>query len=969
MATPLQVMMFRAIMSATATCGRHLITISNSWCRRSLMAIWAMYSGAVENPFSYAHFLVKWNEVAPHVKRATKGKDGFCQCDVCYRIKRLLMLTSTPAADRALLQSEMEAHNMYQMANRARYALHQAKAARALRDAAREDEARLTAASEAEEARLAAFEHDDDDGDDEPPPLGRPGTDEEFDAREQASERARRAVAAAAAATRVAGASSQTGTKPTCPKVVSMTADCGSSQKMGTLPSFGTRPPKRYAEKAKLSCKAMGLMIHGIWRAMLLFPGNVPHGASMTCETIFIGLKKLEEKYGSLPETLYIQLDNCSDNKSKTVLAFLYDLRRRGILDKVTTCMLIVGHTHIDIDQWFGVFSRALTRDDALSLPGYARVLKSAFKLQQNAPETIQIVDVVHDWDSFYSSHIDRAFENFSQEKCFKCMGDENDDTRLFYKHYMISKETLPRPYQRGDIFLCSSEAVGASVFGMLWESATDEEKQKVLKHNWKCGDAVYDRKTRRWATEIEGAPGALLKAPSLGIKLLVSEPIGDPAVMPVPESWYRSVDGNRHSNAFSAIERTINGMIDDGFFENDSVGMAWWKAWFTDHRPREDGECTARDVAKSIPFTWPRSTRTCPPSGAPPPREAPQPTQPPAADPVRYSGYGRAQQRRANAHLEEDHPMSKELKVVVGQIVVLGYRYDTDAATTKRLALAKIVSVKRTGPKRVKVQWLCRAGRNVNLYAFSVTGKFREATPADFKRRRHRGKWTQATKDEHKFDVDMEDVMCALCKTKQGCDDIPVSSLNRSGTIPNFRLATGLSLHEYITSVIHEQEGVVSGERHGDDNDGGDDHGDGDSDGDRGDGGDGDDNGDDDARSGDDSDVCDCRDLVLEIRVAAWTPSAVTNALDPASRVRRTRILLAKILEHPDGEGLLTTAGMCPLPQFREFAAGSAPQEGLMGLIRGRVPLDTAELRHTAIFRSEYTKIGHDADAADLET
>ena len=48
---------------------------------------------------------------------------------------------------------------------------------------------------------------------------------------------------------------------------------------------------------------------------------------------------------------------------------------------------------------------------------------------------------------------------------------------------------------------------------------------------------------------------------------------------------------------------------------------------------------------------------------------------------------------------------------------------------------------------------------------------------------------------------------------------------------------------------------------------------------------------------------------------------------------------------------------------------AGSAPQEGLMGLIRGRVPLNTAELRHTAIFRSEYTKIGHDADAADLGT
>ena len=69
----------------------------------------------------------------------------------------------------------------------------------------------------------------------------------------------------------------------------------------------------------------------------------------MTVETLDIALKKLNDEYGCLPPVVYIQLDNCSDNKSKTVLAYLYDLRRRGLLSKVTTCMLIVGHTHIDV--------------------------------------------------------------------------------------------------------------------------------------------------------------------------------------------------------------------------------------------------------------------------------------------------------------------------------------------------------------------------------------------------------------------------------------------------------------------------------------------------------------------------------------------------------------------------------------------------------------------------------------------
>lgn len=74
---------------------------------------------------------------------------------------------------------------------------------------------------------------------------------------------------------------------------------------------------------------------------------------------------------------------------------------------------------------------------------------------------------------------------------------------------------------------------------------------------------------------------------------------------------------------------------------------------------------------------------------------------------------------------------------------------------------------------------------------------------------------------------------------------------------------------------------------------------------------------------------------------------------------MRRIRKTLARILELPDGEGLLTTAGMFPLTQFREFAGGSEPQEGLMGLIRGHKALDNAVDRHTAIYKSDYTLIG----------
>ena len=281
---------------------------------RSSYFVWEMYVQAVEQPYSYPRFIVKWSQLCPHIKRAGKGKDGFCQCDECVRLKRGLMDTRTSPEERRRLHEESDQHNTWQMANRARYAVHISKAERAVHYAAVRDHENLSAdADDASEATAAT------------------------DARVE---------------------------RRTVPAVASITCDCGSSQKMGTLPAFGPREPKAYSSCTKLECKAMGVIIHHIWRAMLLFPASVAHGANMTCETIHLALKQLESMYGSIPAVIYIQLDNCSDNKCGTVLAYLYDLRRRGCLRKVAVCMLIVGHTHIDVSgNWCSLCTQMTDRD------------------------------------------------------------------------------------------------------------------------------------------------------------------------------------------------------------------------------------------------------------------------------------------------------------------------------------------------------------------------------------------------------------------------------------------------------------------------------------------------------------------------------------------------------------------------------------------------------------------------------
>ena len=75
-------------------------------------------------------------------------------------------------------------------------------------------------------------------------------------------------------------------------------------------------------------------------------------------------LVKLQEQ-GKLPHNdpvLYLQMDNCSENKNKTLFAFLADLVSKNVFNEVHVGFLMVGHTHEDIDQFFSIISSWLRK-------------------------------------------------------------------------------------------------------------------------------------------------------------------------------------------------------------------------------------------------------------------------------------------------------------------------------------------------------------------------------------------------------------------------------------------------------------------------------------------------------------------------------------------------------------------------------------------------------------------------------
>lgn len=55
--------------------------------------------------------------------------------------------------------------------------------------------------------------------------------------------------------------------------------------------------------------------------------------------------------------TLYLQVDNCGENKNKVLFAFLVDMVRRDIFAKVKVGFLMTGHMHEDIDSFFSTIA------------------------------------------------------------------------------------------------------------------------------------------------------------------------------------------------------------------------------------------------------------------------------------------------------------------------------------------------------------------------------------------------------------------------------------------------------------------------------------------------------------------------------------------------------------------------------------------------------------------------------------
>ena len=234
---------------------------------------------------------------------------------------------------------------------------------------------------------------------------------------------------------------------------------------------------------ARFVTRLFGVKLHHAGETQhfaFMFPPWVGHGGS---NTVLEALCRLVDHMGpNRPAHLFIQVDNCSENKSKTLLALADKLVKDGMFETVQLNYLMVGHTHEDIDQWFSVFSKAIAKEDIWTVDQMFSLLQTVSENDQINPKLI-FCSTRHDFTSWLASSIDPELGGYCR--------DPAPHEFIFSK---INGEVLMRykPWSRSEIYQ-PTECAGIKVLinDLPWSSLQYDAFDFKWDEEEKCLNAV----------------------------------------------------------------------------------------------------------------------------------------------------------------------------------------------------------------------------------------------------------------------------------------------------------------------------------------------------------------------------------------------------------------------------------------------------------------------------------------------
>ena len=141
------------------------------------------------------------------------------------------------------------------------------------------------------------------------------------------------------------------------------------TQKNFELPKFKGRRPKMFGKVPVWGFKLMCIYCYGYGFVPYLVHDSQKGGPNLLWTVIWETVCDMRQHYGYYAEQLHIQLDNTkSENKTYVLISMAAWLVKTGRFKRVRVFFLLVGHTHVIIDQIFGALTTG-TKGKELFLP------------------------------------------------------------------------------------------------------------------------------------------------------------------------------------------------------------------------------------------------------------------------------------------------------------------------------------------------------------------------------------------------------------------------------------------------------------------------------------------------------------------------------------------------------------------------------------------------------------------------
>lgn len=155
--------------------------------------------------------------------------------------------------------------------------------------------------------------------------------------------------------------------------------------------------------------KMVGVLVHGIGYHLYIADPRIPQNGNFTIECMYQTLLKVLVS-GQVFDEIFIQLDAAPDNKNHTVFCFAEWLVRRGTAKLIKITFLIVGHTHIDIDQKFVAITYRMRRSTVISVNDLIVNCWEAYRNEAQMPDSIDVISAVSDWKKYLSETLQCYF-------------------------------------------------------------------------------------------------------------------------------------------------------------------------------------------------------------------------------------------------------------------------------------------------------------------------------------------------------------------------------------------------------------------------------------------------------------------------------------------------------------------------------------------------------------------------------